>query len=166
LIGWLCVRAKQADKLYHPNLMLLGDCNLDFDEDITVMKDEVDKFLKGLNKKVFTSKKAAKANFPMLTVHPKKGVLRTALRQKQTYDQIGLFIRDHRLPGPEENGNAGAGPDAYDYGVFNIADLIAKALHEKHLGQLTKTQVKTIYNKAEFDISDHMPAWIRLPIPS
>ncbi len=27
---------KQAEKLYHPNLLQLGDCNLDFDDDIGV----------------------------------------------------------------------------------------------------------------------------------
>ena len=166
LIEWLTVRAKQTKNLYHPNLLLLGDCNLDFDDEITVMREDIDAFIKGLNKTILKSKKAATANFPLLTPHPKDGVLKTALRQKNTYDQIGLFVRDDRLPIPDDNANAGDDLDGYDYGVFNIANLIAQALHNKEIGELTKTQQKAIYKKAEFDISDHMPAWIRLARPS
>lgn len=165
LIEWLTVRAKQADKLYHPNLLLLGDCNLDFDRSVTVMRDDIDDMIKSLNKRFLKSKKAATANFPMLTPHPNRGVLRTALRQGQTYDQIGLFVRDRRLPKPENNLTAGSAADGFDYGVFNIAELIAEALHGKTLTQLTKTQRNTIYKKSEFDISDHMPAWIRFRRP-
>jgi hypothetical protein len=168
LIDWMTVRAKQAEKLYHRNLLLLGDCNLDFEKDINVMREEIDAEIKKLNKTVLKSKKAATANFPMLSPHPVQGILRTALRQEQTYDQIGLFNRDKRLPIPNDNSKAGdrGKPDSYDYGVFNIADLIANALNGKPIDQLTKTDQKAIYKKAEFDISDHMPAWIRLPLPS
>lgn len=166
LIEWLAVRAKKSDRLYHPNLLLLGDCNLDFDDDVTVMRDEIDAKIKDLNKRFLKSKKAAKANFPMLTPHPKIGVLRTALRQKQTYDQIGLFARDPRLPTVDDNKTAGSAPDEYDYGVFNIADLIAQALHGKDVLALSAKDRKAIYAKAEYDISDHMPAWIRLAAPS
>ncbi len=166
LIEWLTVRAKKVDKLYHPNLLLLGDCNLDFDEEVTTMRDDVDAFIKDLNKRFLKSKKAATANFPMLTPHPINGVLRTALRQKQTYDQIGLFANDSRLPVPDNNANAGDSADGYNYGVFNLANLIAQALHGKNIDQVTKTQQKAIYKKAEFDISDHMPTWIRLPKPA
>lgn len=165
LIEWLTVRAKQADRLYHPNLLLLGDCNLDFDNNIENMRDEVDAFIKNLNTKFLRSKKAAKANFPLLTPHPQKGVLRTALRQKQTYDQIGFFNRDQRLPSSDDNWNAGSSPDDYDYGVFNVANLIAQALHEKNIEALSSKEQKAIYKKAEFDISDHMPTWVRLKRP-
>lgn len=166
LIEWLAVRAKKSDRLYHPNLLLLGDCNLDFDEDVTAMRDRIDAQIKDLNKKFLKSKKAAKANFPMLTPHPETGVLRTALRQKQTYDQIGLFARDTRLPTVDDNRTAGSVPDGYDYGVFNIADLIAQALHGKDVLALSAKERKAIYAKAEFDISDHMPVWMRLTVPS
>ncbi len=165
LIEWLTVRAKQADKLYHPNILLLGDCNLDFDEDVNVMRTDIDALIKSLNKKFLRSKKAATANFPLLNHHPKKGLLRTALRQKQTYDQIGFFSRDSRLPKPENNIKAGSMADGFDYGVFNIADLISNALHQKSIDQIGTSQRKTIYKKAEFDISDHMPAWVRLELP-
>ncbi len=166
LIEWLTVRAKMADKLYHRNLLLLGDCNLDFDSSTTVMRDEIDSRIKAINKQFLASSKAATANFPMLTPHPTHGVLRTALRQKQTYDQIGFFSRDSRLPTPDDNDNAGATANGYDYGVFNLADMIAQAIHGKSIHDVTASQRKKIYQKSEYKLSDHMPAWVRLPRPS
>ena len=173
LIEWLTIRAKYITKLYHPNLILLGDCNLDFD-DSPGMRIEIDSFLKGLNKSVLKSKKAATANFPLLSPHPSidpdtdsdSGFLKSALRQKETYDQIAIFSHDKRLPDPPENSKAGESANGFDYGVFNIGNLLANSLHgESKITKLTKSKQKAIYKKAEFDISDHMPAWIRLPIP-
>jgi len=164
LIEWLSLRAKYADKLYHPNLLLLGDCNLDFDS-VPAMKENIETLLKSLNKTVLKSKKAAAANFPLLSEHPKHGILKTALRQKATYDQIGIFSNDPRLPKVSDNANAGATENGYDYGVFNMANLIANALHGKDIGELSKPQKKALYKKAEFDISDHMPIWMRLKRP-
>ncbi len=164
LLEWLTIRAKCIDKLYHPNLLLLGDCNLDFDK-IPVVREEINTFLKGLNRSVLKSKKAANANFPLLTPHPIHGSLVTALRQKKTYDQIGFFSNDLRLPTPDDNKIAGSISGNYDYGVFNIANLIAHALHGKNIDNLTSKQKKIIYKKAEYDISDHMPVWMRLKIP-
>lgn len=165
LIEWLTIRSKKADTLYHPNLLLLGDCNLDFDTN-ALMREQIDSHLKALNKSVLKSMKAAKANFPLLSTHPTKGILRTNLRQEQTYDQIGLFVRDTRLPLPEANATAGASNNSYDYGVFNLADLLAQALYTRPFAELNLTEKNHIISRAEHDISDHMPAWIRLPIPA
>lgn len=164
LLEWLTIRAKYINKLYHPNLLLLGDCNLDFDA-INIMREEVDAFLKSLNKTVLKSKRSANANFPLLSPHPDKGFLVTALRQKQTYDQIGIFSNDERLPTADANDSAGQVSGEYDYGVFNLANLIANALYTKNISDITSKQRRDIYKKSEFDISDHMPAWIRLKIP-
>jgi len=49
--------------------------------------------------------------------------------------------------------------------MFTIANLIANALHHKDINQLTSKQRAGIYKKAEFDISDHMPVWVRLGLP-
>ena len=46
-----------------------------------------------------------------------------------------------------------------------MANLIANALHGKDIGELSKLQKKALYKKAEFDISDHMPIWMRLKRP-
>lgn len=165
LVEWLSLRARYIDKLYHPNLLLLGDCNLDFDT-VPAMRQEIDDFLKGLNKSVLKSKKAAKVNFPLLSSHPDHGILRTALRQEQTYDQIGIFSNDPRLPKSADNEQAGATVGGYDYGVFNLANMIANALHGNDIDQITSAQRKAIFKNAEHDITDHMPAWIRLSLPS
>lgn len=165
LLEWLTLRAKYIKKLYHPNIVLLGDCNLDFDS-VPAMRSDIDELLRGLNANVLKSKTAAVANFPLLSEHPEHGELKTALRQKQTYDQIGIFSHDQRLPRPDDNDNAGNTVSGYNYGVFNMANLIAQALHNKNINEVTENQRKEIYKRAEFDISDHMPVWIRLPIPT
>lgn len=165
LIEWLSVRAKKADRLYYKNMLLLGDCNLEF-EDTGIIREEIDAQLKALNKTKLKSKKAAQANFPLLSEHPQHGALKTSLRNKQTYDQIAIFAHDERLPRPEDNAQAGQqGADGYDYGVFNISELIAHALFAKSYRDLDYTQRKHIIDCAQHDLSDHMPAWIRLPIP-
>lgn len=166
LIEWLTIRAKNRDKLYHENILMMGDCNLEF-ENLQIKRDEIDNYLKGINKQNLRSKKAAKVNFPLLDKHPELGELKTTARQKQTYDQIAIFIHDKRLPAYKENKKAGQkGPDGYDYGVFKFTDLFAKALYDKEkFDSLLKKDQKYIIERTEFDVSDHMPAWIRLPVP-
>ena len=77
----------------------------------------------------------------------------------------GIFSNDPRLPTPSDNDEAGITEGGYDYGVFDIANLIANALHGKNIELLTSKQQKAIYRNAEFDISDHMPIWMRLKLP-
>ena len=164
LIDWLTIRAKNAAKMYYPNIVMLGDCNLEF-EKFEWKREDVNARMKKLNKEALKSKKAAKVNFPLLTPHPEHGELRTNARMKQTYDQIGIFAHDKGWPLPDDNKNAGqAGADGFDYGVFKFTELFAHALHGKSYGELTKAQRDGIIKKCEFDVSDHMPAWFRLPI--
>ena len=94
LIEWLSLRAKYADKLYHPNLLLLGDCNLDFDS-VPAMKENIETLLKSLNKTVLKSKKAAVANFPLLSEHPKHGILKTAMI-KLAFSLMTLAFQKYR----------------------------------------------------------------------
>ena len=106
-------------------------------------------------------------NFPLLTPHPipARNPLHTNARGDQTYDQIALFSHDKRLPTYKANATAGSDPDGYDYGVFNFMDLFAQALHGCKFDALTKAQREAMVAKTEYDVSDHMPAWFRLPIP-
>lgn len=164
LIEWLLLRAKQRSRTYYDNILMMGDCNLEFD-DGAITRQEMDAELKALNKRKLRSKKAATVNFPLLTTHPTEGDLLTNYRLNQTYDQIAMFGFDDQLPTPEANKKAGATPDGYDYGVFNFAQLFSQALHGKTFDSLTKTQRERLVKKGEFDVSDHMPAWIRLAIP-
>lgn len=165
LIEWLYLRAKQAENMYHKNMILLGDCNLEF-KDFNIQRTEIDDYLKSLNETRLTSKKAAKANFPLLSEHPNNGFLATSARQKDTYDQIGIFTHNQELPDYTANATAGTmGKDGYDYGVFKFTDLIAKELFNSDYNALNKTNQDYIINRSQWDISDHLPAWIRIPIP-
>ncbi|MEN8174444.1 MAG: endonuclease/exonuclease/phosphatase [Pseudomonadota bacterium] len=165
LLEWLAVRAKQRENLYARCMIMLGDCNLEF-ESAGIKRDEINEQLKELNSTRLKSKHAAKVNFPLLTPHPEKGELRTNARQHQTYDQIALFAHDDELPSSDKNAGAGqGGPNAYDYGVFNFSDLIAEALHDKAFKALSSDDRDYIYRRCKNHISDHLPAWIRLPLP-
>jgi hypothetical protein len=164
LIEWLTLRAKSRKKTYYENMLLMGDCNLEF-EHIKATRERIDNWLKSLNEKRLKHHKAARANFPLLSPHPTRGLLRTNARQDQTYDQIAIFAHDDRLPTSEANENAGTAPDRYDYGVFRFTDLFAQALFSKDFDGLSKEEQRSIINRTEWDVSDHMPAWFRLPIP-
>ncbi|ETN92063.1 Endonuclease/Exonuclease/phosphatase family protein [Gammaproteobacteria bacterium MOLA455] len=164
LIEWLTLRSKKIRTSRHPNLILLGDCNLDFGPS-DVMREDIDSLLKSLNKTYLKSKKAADANFPLLSEHPKHGYLKTSLRQTATYDQIGIFSTDKRLPKPADNKIAGNTAGDFDYGVFDIGNLISNALQGKDIDEVTAKERKIIYKRAEFDITDHLPIWYRQPLP-
>ncbi len=165
LTEWWVTRAKQADRLYHRNLILLGDLNLDFDNPDSD-RPKIDADIKALNKKRLTSKKAAKVNFPFLAAHPVHGVQRSNARLNQTYDQVGLILHDPRLPDHTQNAEAGQDPDGFDFRVFNFVELFSQALHGKAFDALSKSERKTLIGKFEHDFSDHMPIWIRLPKPA
>jgi hypothetical protein len=165
LIEWLTLRAKKADTMYYKNIILLGDCNLEF-KDVDAKRDAIEQQLKDLNKKKLSGKKAAEVNFPLLDEHPKYGLIRTNARQNQTYDQIAIFSHDKRLPRYKKNKVAGT-PEAkgYDYGVFRFTDLIGDALYGSSFKDLLKPKQDYIYKRSRNEISDHMPAWIRLAVP-
>lgn len=165
LIDWLSIRAKNAKRMYYPNLLLLGDCNLEF-ERFNLTRTEIDDRLKLLNSTVLKSGTAAKVNFPLLTPHPTRGELRTTARLTQTYDQIGIFSHDAGWPDVSANNTAGqGGADGYDYGVFKFTDLFAHALHQRGFVDLPQSTRKALIKNCEHDVSDHLPAWVRLPIP-
>ncbi len=164
LIEWLARRSKQSQRIYHKNLLLMGDCNLMF-ETTGIIRDQIDADLKLLNKTVLKSKRAAKVNFPLLTPHPTRGELKTTARMTETYDQIAIFAHDDRLPTHEDNHEAGDFLDAYDYGVFNFINLFSEALFGQAYEALSESRKKTLVEKVEHEVSDHMPVWIRLQIP-
>lgn len=165
LVDWLAIRAKQKDKLYHQNILMMGDCNLEF-EDIDVKRQSIDDRLRALNTTKLKSKRAAKVNFPLLTKHPTHGELKTSARKKDTYDQIAMFTHDDSFPTYDKNANAGqSGKDGYDYGVFDFSELVSKALYNSEFDRLNDADTDYVFKRVKQEISDHMPAWIRLPIP-
>jgi hypothetical protein len=166
LLGWVIERAKNQKRMYYPNMLVMGDCNLDF-RDPDKERPEIDAFLKSLNRKELNRQGNAEMNFPFLDVHPdEKEVYRTAARQKDTYDQIAIIFRDRRLPDYKQNQAARATPNGYDYGVFNFVELFSHALHGSSFGQLKKSEQKQLIAKFEHDLTDHMPIWVRCPCRS
>ncbi len=160
LLAWLLDRARERDKNYAPNLMLLGDLNLDF-EKTDIRRAAIEKFIVDINSKQLKGV-PAKTNFPFLDQHPAQpGVFRSNARRNQTYDQIALFATDRRLPPPQLNGQAGTlGANGYDYGMFDFVQLFFDA-HPAIAARPSRSR----YKEFEYDVSDHMPIWIRLPIP-
>lgn len=165
LISWLVDRARQVERIAYPNLMLLGDLNLDF-KAVDPRREEIETLLKSLNQDHLEDVRA-EINFPFLDVHPdEEAVFRTNARLSQTYDQIALVVHDRRLPSSKANRRAGRdGPDGFDYGVFHFVELFSAALFEKPFAELTEADSKAMIREFEHDFTDHMPIWIRLPNP-
>ncbi len=165
LVAWLIERAKHQERMYYPNLLLLGDCNLEFDDPETE-RPKIDAFLKSLNEDQLGKRGNAEINFPLLDVHPSHtDVFRTNARLKETYDQIAVIFRDKRLPSHEANKKAGSTADGFDYGVFNFVELFSQALYEAPFAALEPQVRKQVLGKFEHDLTDHLPVWIRLPMP-
>jgi len=157
LMNWIVARVEQKGKTYHPNFILLGDLNMDFDDPVEDKKRLV-KEIKELNT---TTREGISVNFPFLDIHPNRTeIFRTNARESETYDQIGLFSRDKRLPTFERNETEmGKKPMGPDYGVFNFVELFATALG------VPSAQRGDLIKRFEHKVSDHMPLWLRLPLP-
>lgn len=160
LVAWLIDRARERDRNYVGSMALFGDLNLDF-EKTDVRRKAIDKFIKSLNSNPTKLKPGTKVNFPFLDAHPIQGLIRSNARKSQTYDQIALFGADDRFPPPQLNAKAGMGGiNGFDYGVFDFVELFVDAIPE-----LTLSRGRIDYSPFEHDVSDHMPIWVRLPIP-
>ena len=160
LMEWIIERVKQDNKTYYDNFLLLGDLNLNFDNparDIAKISDYM---------KTFDADSGDEfdVNFPFLDVHPTQTeVWRTNARKSETFDHIGLFFNDSRFPNHTKNENAGS--NGYDYQVFDFVSLFAKATLNKTPQELTSSEKKAFYKKFEHKVSDHMPIWMRIPLP-
>jgi len=171
LIEWLSWRTTSEKNLYHKNMILFGDLNLEFEKRF-VTQEAADQALKDMNNDV---RRGYKVNFPFLDTPKKrqatplgngKGRYNTTARMTQTYDHIGFFGLDDALPDYSMNDNAGEnGLNGYDYDVFCFADLCAKAIHDEPLF-LEMSDQSSFYKRFEYDVSDHHPIWVRLPIPT
>lgn len=120
LMDWILARVKQEGKSYFPNFVLLGDLNLDFDNPERD-RPRIEKHIKTFNQEMAEE---VNVNFPFLDKHPQHlRVFRTNARLSETFDQIGLFSRDPRLPTYKDNNSMGSNPNGPDYGVFNFVEL-------------------------------------------
>jgi len=161
LMEWIMARVGQNDMNYYPNFVLMGDLNLDFDNPQTD-RARIEKHIKTFN----DSLTGVNVNFPFLDVHPRQSkVFRTNARQSETFDHIGLFSRDDRLPTFQDNETMGEQPRGPDFGVFNFVELFSQALHQKRFSELSENKQLALYERFEHDVSDHMPIWLRIPLP-
>jgi len=146
----------------HINLILMGDLNLDFDNPDND-RARIDKQIKQLNEDL--AEGAPHINFPFLDPHRGHGeVFRTNARMNETYDHIGLFANDSRLPSYDRNETMPEAPEGPDYGVFNFMNLFGEALLDRPWDELSGDERKGLLRKSEHSISDHLPLWFRLPI--
>jgi hypothetical protein len=162
LMEWITSRVSQEKKTYYPNFLLCGDLNLNFDDPVEDFP-EIEKYMKtfngGLGNKIHV-------NFPFLDPHFPLTVQYTSnVLQNQRYDQIGLFFKDTRLPAFDQNSTMGTNAEGPDYGVFNFAELFCQAINHKSFGTLTKKEKESFVARFEHKVSDHMPIWLKLPLP-
>lgn len=162
LMEWILARVREDTKTYASDFVLMGDLNLDFDKPETD-RDRIEDLLRGF---AADSGQAYVVNFPFLDKHPRhKRVLRTNARLSETFDQIGLFCRDERFPGFPQNKQMGARDVGPDFGVFEFTQLFSQALHGKPIADLSERQRTGLFSRFEHSISDHMPLWMRMPLP-
>ncbi len=55
--------------------------------------------------------------------------------------------------------------DAFDFNVFNFANLFAKTIKGKAYLGLTTDEREKLGTHFEHSVSDHMPIWVRIPRP-
>lgn len=164
LIQWILARIQSPETRF-PNFMLMGDLNLDFNDPVKD-RPRIEEHIKTFNQQMQTRKAPTNVNFPFLDVHQgQSDPFRTNARLDETFDQIGLFSWDPRLPGYEKNPSMGSEPRGPDYGVFNFVQLFSDALLDKPIAALSADARKEFFRKFEYEVSDHMPLWLRLPLP-
>ena len=163
LLKWLIERARKAKTMYHKNIILLGDLNLDFKK-VDARRDAIEAEIKRINDRDL--KRRAKIYFPFIDVHPGRAeVFRSNARHSQSYDQIAIVSNDARLPRPADRKKAGTVAGGFDFGMFDFVNLFAEALHGKPFKQLTGPRKTALIARFQHDVSDHMPIWIRLAKP-
>ncbi len=162
LTGWIKARVNEHDKAYYPNFMLAGDLNLDFDNPQSD-RARIERAIKDFNGETPTD---VNVNFPFLDPHPGRSEpFHTNARLNQTFDQIGLFVRDARLPDHPSHAQMGSAPRGPDYGVFNFVELFREVLHASPIESMSSSEKKDFFGRFEHKVSDHMPLWLRLPLP-
>ncbi len=174
LVAWLLGRVSESDVEHSLNFILLGDLNLDFDNPINDRK-RLEATLRELDA---SAGDRVDVSFPFLDPHPRPKqrmppadpadgppIFRTNARMSETFDQIGLFSRDWRLRTYVVSEQMGLYPRGPDYGVFNFVDLFSVALLGRHYDELSKDEREAFVKRFEHKVSDHMPLWLRLPLP-
>jgi hypothetical protein len=162
LLDWMAQSARRPPaELCADVMVLMGDLNLDFETSNDKRRNAIETVIVKLNEG--KAKTEARVNFPFLDTHQgQAGSFATNARKKETFDHIAWFGRDDRFPRGRHNGLAGTiSPDDFDYGVFDFVGLFRDA-------GVVPADAKGVVDvtRFEFDLSDHMPIWVRLPVPN
>ena len=160
LLEWLVKATSSPKDMEPPITLLMADLNLDFSRNNRFRQNAIAKTLTDFNS-AKSKAKAVRVNFPFLDDHPTKGELKTNARQAETFDHIAIFSRqDNRFPWGRYNNTAGtSGTSGFDFGMFNFVELFKDAGPGLSGGALA-------IEKFEHDVSDHMPIYLRMPLPS
>jgi len=153
LLEWLLLESPKTVTERGKIFMIMGDMNLDFESTVDKRKRGVEEYITSLNQ---TKNMDAKVNFPFLD-----GGFFTNARETQTYDHIAYIAEDTRLPRGRHNDLAGTlGPDGFDFNMFNFTQAFMEA------GPGMGANNRPDYDKFQHDFTDHMPIWLRLPLPA
>ena len=160
LLEWLVHSTNNPTDMEPPLTILMADLNLTFGKSNSKRRDAIAKTVSDYNSKM-NSNRQLRVNFPFLDEHPTKGIIKTNARLSETFDHISTFSRgENRFPWARYNNTAGQhGVEGFDYGVFNFVKLFQDA------GFARETDGKIDVSKFDFDVSDHMPIYLRMPIP-
>ncbi len=153
LLEWLLIDSEKSVVRDGKTYLLMADLNLDFASNLDRRREGIENYITKINS---TRDLKAKVNFPFLD-----GGFRTNARGTQTFDHIAWIADDERLPRGRHNSLAGTlGADQYEYGMFDFTKLFVDA------GPGALPNGEPDFDKFSHDFSDHMPIWVRLPIPS
>ena len=95
----------------------------------------------------------------------RQDVFQTNARILETFDQIGLFNWDSRLPTYLDNATMGTQTRGPDYGVFEFGNLFSEAILGRPYQELAAAERSDSTARFEHKVRDHMPVWVRLPLP-
>lgn len=134
-------------------VMVLADLNLDFQSSVDKRRDGIAAYIADLNERAGLS---AHVNFPFLD-----GWFFTNARKDETFDHIAFLADDPHWPRAEHNDLAGTlGAREFDYGMFDFTRLFREA------GPGLLQGGGTDFDRFAHDLTDHMPIWLRMPLPA
>ena len=168
LLDWIILQLKVQKRSVGPNIILLGDLNLNFDNP-EKEQPVIENHIRQINEQAFGDRNERRVYFPFIDPHPSTGKHhRSNARINVTFDQIAFFKAKDELRIPNDTWREMIRPqeaDGFDYGVFNFVELFAQSLKGKSYDDLTSAQRNDLAKKYEHSVSDHLPLWVRLPRP-
>ncbi len=152
LLEWLLLDSRNTVVKEGKTFVLMADLNLDFESNVDKRRAAFEEYMTSINRE---KRLRAKVNFPFLD-----GAFFTNARRDETFDHIAWVTTDTRLPRGRHNSQAGTlGPDEFDYGMFDFVQAFSDA------GPGARSDGSPDYDRYTHDFTDHMPIWVRLPLP-